>query len=66
MKVELPPAAKAYVIEKGYDPMYGASPLRRFHQHTVENLVGRKIIADEVVPGELLVVDCEDDQLKII
>lgn len=66
LKVELTPAAKAYVIENGYDPMYGARPLRRFLQHTVENLVSRKIIADEVVPGELLVVDCEDDQLKIV
>ena len=66
LRVELTPAAKTFVIENGYDPMYGARPLRRFLQHTVENLVGRKIIAGEAVPGEVLVVDCEDDKLVIV
>ena len=36
-----------------------------FSQHTVETLVGRKIIADEVLPGTTLVVDCENDQLVV-
>ena len=48
LKVVLTPAAKSYVIDNGYDPLYGARPLRRFLQHTVETLVGRKMIADEV------------------
>ena len=63
LTVELTPAAKTYVIDNGYDPLYGARPLRRFLQHTVETLVGRKMIADEVLPGTTLVVDCENDQL---
>ena len=50
LKVELTPAAKTYVIDNGYDPLYGARPLRRFLQHTVETLVSRKLIADEVLP----------------
>lgn len=66
LKVELTPAAKSFVIENGYDPMYGARPLRRFLQHTVKNLIGYKIIAGEAVPGEVLVVDCEDDKLVIV
>ena len=65
LTVELTPAAKAYVIDNGYDPLYGARPLRRFLQHTVETLVGRKMIADEVLPGTTLVVDCENDQLVV-
>ena len=65
LTVELTPAAKTYVIDNGYDPLYGARPLRRFLQHTVETLVGRKMIADEVLPGTTLVVDCENDQLIV-
>ena len=65
LTVELTPAAKTYVIDNGYDPLYGARPLRRFLQHTVETLVGRKMIADEVLPGTTLVVDCENDPLVV-
>ncbi len=65
LTVELTPAAKTYIIDNGYDPLYGARPLRRFLQHTVETLVGRKMIADEVLPGTTLVVDCENDQLVV-
>ena len=65
LKVELTPAAKTYVIDNGYDPLYGARPLRRFLQHTVETLVSRKLIADEVLPDTTLVVDCQGDQLVV-
>ena len=65
LSVELTPAAKTYVIDNGYDPLYGARPLRRFLQHTVETLVGRKMIADEVQPGTTLTVDCAGDELVV-
>ena len=65
LKVALTPAAKTYVIDNGYDPLYGARPLRRFLQHTVETLVGRKLIADDVLPGTTLTVDCVGDQLVV-
>ena len=65
LKVVLTPAAKTYVIDNGYDPLYGARPLRRFLQHTVETLVGRKMIADEVAPGSTLTVDCVDGELVV-
>ena len=61
----LTPAAKDYVIENGYDPLYGARPLRRFLQHTVETLLSRKIIAGDVEPGSTLVVDCVDGELTV-
>ena len=65
LKVELTPAAKAFVIDNGYDPLYGARPLRRFLQHTVETLVSRKMIADEVLPDTTLVVDCQNGDLVV-
>ena len=65
LKVILTPAAKSYVIDNGYDPLYGARPLRRFLQHTVETLVGRKMIADEVAPGSTLTVDCVGGELVV-
>ena len=65
LKVVLTPAAKSYVIDNGYDPLYGARPLRRFLQHTVETLVGRKMIADEVAPGSTLTVDCVAGELVV-
>ena len=65
LKVVLTPAAKSYVIDNGYDPLYGARPLRRFLQHTVETLVGRTMIADEVAPGSTLTVDCVAGELVV-
>ena len=46
--------------------MYGARPLRRYLQHTVENLVGRKIIAGDVAPDTTLTVDVRDGELTIL
>ncbi len=65
LKVELTDQAKDLVLESAYDPMYGARPLRRYLQHTVENLVGRKIIAGEVMPDTTLTVDRQGDELVI-
>ncbi len=66
LNVQLTDEAKALVLEAAYDPMYGARPLRRYLQHTVENLVGRKIIAGDVSPDATLVVDREGNQLIIL
>ena len=63
--VVLTPEAKTYIIDNGYDPLYGARPLRRFLQHTVETLVGRKMIAGEVAPGSTLTVDCVGGELVV-
>ena len=66
LTVELTPAAKAEIIDAAYDPIYGARPLRRYLQHTVETLIGRKIIADEVSPGTALTVDCRNGELVVV
>ena len=50
-------AAKQFIIDAAYDPVYGARPLRRYLQHTVETLISRKIIADQVLPGDTPTVD---------
>ena len=66
LKVELTDGAKALILDSAYDPMYGARPLRRYLQHTVENLVGRKIIAGEAVPDSTLTVDAQDGELVVL
>ena len=65
LSVVLTPAAKDFIIDSAYDPVYGARPLRRFLQHTVETLISRRIIADEVLPGSTLTVDMEGGQLTV-
>ncbi|MBM6897296.1 ATP-dependent chaperone ClpB [Pseudoflavonifractor capillosus] len=65
LRVELTDRAKDLVLNSAYDPMYGARPLRRYLQHTVENLVGRKIIAGEVAPDTTITVDAQGDELVI-
>ena len=61
----LTPAAKQFIIDEAYDPIYGARPLRRYLQHTVETLISRKIIGDEVQPGDTLTVDVRDGALVV-
>ena len=65
LTVELTPAAKDFIIEESYDPAYGARPLKRYLQRKVETLIARKIIADDVSPGQTLVVDRDGDRLMI-
>ena len=52
--------AKAAVIEQGFDPVYGARPLKRFLQSHVETLIARRIIAGDLVPGQTITVDVND------
>ena len=65
LKVVLTPAAKQHIIDSAYDPAFGARPLRRFVQHSVETLISRKIIADKVQGGDTLTVDCRDGELTV-
>ena len=62
---ELTPAARELTIDRAYDPLYGARPLRRYLQHTVETLVSRAIIAGEVREGQILTVDAENGELTL-
>ncbi len=61
--IELTDAAKEHIAREGYDPVYGARPLRRFLQRHVETPIARKIIAGEIRDGMHVVVDFKDGQL---
>lgn len=61
--VELTPQAQNYIIERGYDPIYGARPLKRFLQKHVETLSAKLILADEVRGGDVIVIDIEGENL---
>ena len=65
LTVELTPAAKDFIIDSAYDPIYGARPLRRYLQHTVETLISRKIVSDQVEPGSRITVEYRDGELTV-
>ncbi len=60
LSVELTDAALSAVIDQGFDPVYGARPLKRYLQSKVETLIARRIIAADVKPGETMTVDVND------
>ena len=55
--------AKELIIERGYDPLYGARPLRRYLQSSVETLLARAILSGDIAAGSTLTVDVENDEL---
>ena len=61
--VELTDAAKQYIVDNGYDPVYGARPLKRFLQKHVETLSAKLILVDEVREGDTILIDVEGDKL---
>ena len=63
LSVELTPAAKNYVADHGYEPMYGARPLKRYLQKSVETLAARLILIDGVDDEDTILIDVENDQL---
>lgn len=63
--VEVTDRAKDYVIEEGFDPNYGARPLKRFLQAKVETLIARKMIAEDLEPGTKLIVDYDGEKLTV-
>ena len=63
LKLEITDAAKALIIERGYDPLYGARPLRRYLQSSVETLIARRILSGDIAAGATLTVDVENGEL---
>ena len=61
--VELTDAAKQYIVENGYDPIYGARPLKRFLQKHVETLSAKLILADKVREGDTILIDVSGNEL---
>ena len=63
ISVELTPAAESFIVEHGYDPIYGARPLKRFLQKHVETLSAKLILADEVHANDVILIDVDGDHL---
>ena len=65
ISLEVTDAAETIMAREGYDPVYGARPLKRYIQNTLENTLARKIIKGEIGYGSNVVVDAEEDQIVI-
>ena len=63
LDVKLTDSARNYVVDQGFDPVYGARPLKRFLQSKVETLIAKKMIAGEVAPRSTIVVDYNGHEL---
>ena len=61
--VRLTESAKIAIVDAAYDPQYGARPLRRYVQHTVETMLSKRILRGEILPGQLVTVDAENGEL---
>ena len=63
ISISLTDAAKEYIVENGYEPTYGARPLKRFLTKHVETLAAKLILEDQVQPGDTISIDYADGQL---
>ncbi|HJD13580.1 MAG TPA: ATP-dependent chaperone ClpB [Candidatus Ruminococcus avistercoris] len=66
LSLELTPAAKNHIIEGGYDPVYGARPLKRYLQKNVETLTAKMILSGNVKAGDTICLDEVDGELKAV
>ncbi len=65
VSVSLTPAAKEFLVDKGYDPRLGARPLRRMVQRAVENIVAQRLLSNQITPGETMQLDAPDLQQSL-
>lgn len=65
IRIEMTEPAKVFVAERGYDPVYGARPLKRYLQRELETRVGRSLIADEISDGSTIQIDVKKGALSI-
>ena len=63
LSLDITDAAKQLVIDRGFDPIYGARPLKRYLQSSVETLVARKILEGDLKAGSTIIVDVDDGEL---
>ena len=66
ISIKLTDSAKKYVIENGYDPSFGARPLKRFIQSSVENIVARAVVENKAKEGDELLIDVVNNELAIV
>ena len=65
LKLVVTDAAKKYIVDNGYDPVYGARPLKRYMQHTVETLIATEIVRQDLAPETTLTVDVNNGKLVV-
>ena len=65
LSIEITETAKDFIVNSGYDAVYGARPLKRYIQANVETLIAKKIIAGDVTENSILVVDVDNDSLTV-
>ena len=63
ISIALTDAARSYIVDNGYDPIYGARPLKRFVQKNVETLAGKLILSDGISEGETILIDYDENGL---
>ena len=66
ISVEITPVAESYIVEEGYDPVYGARPLKRFVQKHVETLAAKMILADKVTAKDVILIDLDEDAEELV
>jgi ATP-dependent Clp protease ATP-binding subunit ClpB len=65
ISLEVTEAARRFIARQGFDPVYGARPLRRFIAREVETRIGRAMLSDEIVDDSVVTVDLFDDDLVV-
>ena len=65
LKLEVTQKAKNYIVENGYDETFGARPLKRFIQSTIETMVARKILSEDLAPNTTIVVDEQNGEIVV-
>ena len=65
MKLEMTETAKDYCVDNGYDPQFGARPLKRFIQKNVETIAARAILENRIIEGDTMLIDCRDGKLVV-
>ena len=66
IRVAMTEAAKLAIVDASYDPQYGARPLRRYVQHTVETMLSKRILRGQILPGQTVTVDAAEGELVIL
>ena len=61
--LELTPEARQFIADRGYDPVYGARPLRRYISHEIETRLGRALLSGEVMDGATVTLDVREGEL---
>jgi ATP-dependent Clp protease ATP-binding subunit ClpB len=66
LTLELTDAARTFIANAAYDPIYGARPLKRYLQHQLETRIARALVADQALPGQVVRVDAWQGGLKVV